>query len=134
MHPKGKKYRRSDFGGAKNVLISSEIDTLPLLPLLQRVDFTLSEGSTIAVEGHTLGVPALIASQTGRLNYVREIEEGRFFYIENATDFDTIMMSVERYKDSFAKAPDIDVRAVLADLRRRHASSQMEVVSKMDTP
>jgi hypothetical protein len=118
MHPKGKKYRATDFAKiTSNVIVSEEVDKLPLVPLLDRVDITLSEGSTIAVEGDTLGVAAFISSETGRLNYINEIRNGQFHYIDSVQSFLRAADSVPQGRRSRAKAlVDIDVLSILTEI------------------
>lgn len=124
MHPKGKKYRASDFSRTGNVIVSEEVDKLPLVPLLNRVDITLSEGSTIAVEGDTLGVAAFITSETGRMNYVSEIEEGQFYYIENLQGFLGAAASLGEDRRSRAKPfVDSDVLSILKEIIDKHGNA-----------
>jgi hypothetical protein len=117
MHPKGRKYRAADFGHSKNVLISEEIDRVPLLSILKEVDATLSEGSTVAVEGDELGIPSMIASETGRQNYIKEIEMGKFFFIRDASDFKAALAQVKKSQTMISVATDAhDVRRTLRDI------------------
>lgn len=118
MHPKGKKYKAADFSRtANNVIVSEELDKIPLVPLLNRVDITLSEGSTIAVEGDALGVAAFITSETGRLNYKNEIEAGQFYYIEDVRGFLEAADSLGEKRRSPAETIlDKDVRAILREI------------------
>ncbi|APG95391.1 hypothetical protein [Sinorhizobium americanum] len=118
MHPKGKKYKLTDFSKtARNVIVSEEVDKLPLVPLLDRVDITLSEGSTIAVEGDTIGVAAFISSETGRLNYINEIKDGQFHYIDSVQSFLRAAGSLGNDRRSRAKElVDIDVLSILKQI------------------
>lgn len=118
MHPKGKRYKASDFAqNTRNIIVSDEVNTLPLVPLLNRVDITLSEGSTIAVEGNALGVTAFIASETGKLNYKKEIEEGEFHYIESLQDFLVAAESVENKPRRRGEAlSNADTSAILREV------------------
>lgn len=118
MHPKGKMYKPSDFAiKTDNIIISKEIDGLPLALLLRHVDVTLSEGSSIAAEGDAFGIPALITSETGRLNYLPEIEERRFHYITDARSFADAMSFLGKEKRlGTSVIPEIDVAAILKEI------------------
>jgi hypothetical protein len=118
MHPKGRKYKPSDFAAnTTNIIISDELNALPIVPLLNRVDITLSEGSTIAVEGDTLGVAAFITSETGKLNYKNEIEEGDFHYIENLQDFLRAAESLgDKPRNGGRALSDADASGILREL------------------
>lgn len=121
MHPKGKKYSASDFSNSSNVIVSQEIDKLPIIPLLNRVQITLSEGSTIAVEGHSIGAAAFITSETGKMNYEKEISENEFFFIEDVAGFLSAAEQVrERRGLETKEVIDRDVPGVLKEVLAKY--------------
>jgi len=127
-HPKGKKYKPSDFGSS-NVLIAPEVDHALLIPLLKHVDATLSEGSTVAVEGHSMGVPAFITSETGRENYRDEISQGDFYYVEDPKSFfDQFAAHQEERGANTPSLVEVDVAAVLRDLVRNGKALESEAL------
>ncbi|KZL07214.1 hypothetical protein PsAD2_04186 [Pseudovibrio axinellae] len=117
MHPKGKRYSVADFDPVnKNVVVSKEVDDIPLVSLLQYADFTLSEGSSIAAEGATLGVTALISSETGKQNYESEVKQGTFKYIHNLDSFKAAIDEDIGVNSGKNYTNEIALDAVLSDL------------------
>lgn len=116
MHPKGKKYKLQEFGSTRdNVILGADINSVPIGVLLQHVNFTLSEGSSIAIEGYKMGVQALISSETGKDNYRSEIEQGEFSYISDVESFKySVDNVVSIIGDQNKKS--IDVNQVLSDV------------------
>lgn len=118
-HPKGHKFKVSDFtNNLSKVYMSYELDNLPIINILKKIDVTFSEGSTVAIEGDALGVLACIVSETGYDNYKNEIDEGLFYFIKEPHDFLIFLDSAKRHngKSKVDPFPLVDLRTVISDL------------------
>jgi len=88
-HPKGSKFTLKDFTSSsqKNVLTDKYIDNVTLPHIFKHVNIAVSEGSTVASEADYFGLYNFIFSSKGRSNYVKEIKDGHFFYINKYQEF-----------------------------------------------
>jgi len=102
-HPKGEKYISEDFSKTKNILIDDEIDDVLFNELFKYVHIAISEGSALALEASHYDVQNIITSQMGYENYLEEIENGIFYYLDDANAFSNILESIKskEKKDSF---------------------------------
>jgi len=99
-HPKGSKFTVSDFSSKrkKNILIDPYIDNISLPQLFRYIHIVVSEGSSVAVEADYFGIYNFIFSAKGKGNYVEEIKNEAFFFIENAKEFYTKLKTLDMEK------------------------------------
>ena len=90
-HPKGKKFRSSDFSKNGNVLVSNFIDQMSVSVLSACVHTSLSEGSAMSLELAQLGVEGVLFGDEGYKNYVDEISAGYLHHVETESEFFNIV-------------------------------------------
>lgn len=118
-HPKGKKFSIDDFTeDHSRVCMNDEVDTIPVIDLLKNMQATLSEGSTVALEGDALGVAAFIVSSTGYENYKMEIDQKKFYYVNSVESFNQIIADIDFNERSSRTNPfpQIDLTELLKNL------------------
>ena len=108
-HPKGNRFEEKDFikqkGERGDILISKYFDKITLAQLFDHIDIVISAGSTVAIEADYHGLYNFIFSEKGKGNYIDEIEDEQFFYIENHTQFYKILDTLDlQKKESRVKA------------------------------
>ena len=96
-HPKGNKFKIKDFSEEINndIIINDYIDNISLPQLFKYTDIVISEGSTVAAEADYAGLYNFIFSKKGKGNYIKEINNGSFFFLNNYKDFYSIIKELD---------------------------------------
>ena len=94
-HPKGPKVSLNRNGS--NVIVSPEVDTVPISQIFSLVDFHFTESSTSVLEADYWGVYNFVYGEKGLLNYGNYIKEGKIGYLdeENIENVFSILSSSE---------------------------------------
>jgi len=119
-HPKGNLFTIKDFTNLnkENILLDSYIDNVSLARLCEYVNIAISEGSTVAEEADYFGLYNFIVSTQGKKNYINEINEGHFFYIDKYQEFydkiEKLDLSIKKSRANlYAK---VNIQQVLKEL------------------
>ena len=119
-HPKCEPFSTSDFSTkSKNVLLNSEIDSVLFSELFKYIDITISEGSALAVEASYFGIINIVTSEMGVENYRKEVDEGIFYYLQSAQQFEQIIKDIqfkEDRTDSEKLFKKVDTEVFIRDL------------------
>jgi len=126
-HPKGNKFTLNDFTESRksNILLDSYIDNITLPHLFKHIDIVISEGSTVASEADYAGLSNFIFSDKGKSNYVDEIKNGHFFYMNDYKDFYSKLKLLDlTKKTSTAKLyATIDIENVFKELLSKQGNT-----------
>lgn len=130
-HPKGKKFKAKDFSetNQENILLSKEIDQASWSQLFQYIDITISEGSTIALEADGFGSYNIITSEEGKANYLEEIEDEKFFYVQDGDEFFDIIEKLD-FSDKTPKVhafEEVNVKKVLNTFLKKYEEKQKSI-------
>ena len=99
-HPKCEPFSSSDFSTVnKNVLLDAEIDSVLFSELFKYINITISEGSALAVEASYFGIINIVTSKMGVENYQKEVDDGIFYYLESAHQFNKIIEDIQFKED-----------------------------------
>ena len=99
-HPKCEPFLATDFSVINNnILLDSEIDSVLFSELFKYINITISEGSALAVEASYFGIVNIVTSKMGVENYQKEVDEGIFYYLESAENFENILEKIDNRED-----------------------------------
>ncbi len=79
----------------KNFLIGKEIDSMPLSHLFNCTNIVVSAGSTVSIESDYMGLINFIFSLEGKKNYIEEIENSDFIFLDKYIDFFDYLMDID---------------------------------------
>lgn len=107
-HPKGERFRSTHFAKGADVLISDDIDQMPIGELCRYADVTFSEGSALSLEMAQLGILGVVFGSEGYKNYHDEIMDGQLHFVASEEAFFAKVQKEMSQPITKSRSPNVD--------------------------